>query len=87
VTLALPSDTEVRARAEQLRLIEPGADLPHDVRRTVAKLLLDEAQAPALPRAAFEPVLLSRVTQPASGGMIRVDVLFIPNPPQEGPTS
>lgn len=83
----LPTDAEVRARAEQLALIEPGADLPHDVRRTVAKLLLDEQQAPKPPAAAFEPVLLSRVTQPAHGGMIRVDVLYIPTPPtpnQEG---
>lgn len=84
---SLPTDDEVRARAEELRLIEPGADLPHEVRRSVAKQLLDEAQKPDPPRAAFEPVLLSRVTQPALGGMMRVDVLFVPNPPQEGSTS
>lgn len=81
---ALPTDEEIRARAEQLKLIEPGADLPHDVRRTVAKVLLDERNAPKPPPAAFEPVLLSRVTQPASGGMIRVDVLYIPNPAEKG---
>lgn len=83
----LPSDAEIRARAEQLKLIEPGADLPHETRRTVAKLLLEEAQKPKPPAGLFEPVLLSRTTQPAAGGMLRVDVLFIPNPPtpdQEG---
>lgn len=80
MSLSLPTDEAIRARAEELKLIEPGADLPSDVRRTVAKVLLDEAQTPKPPAAAFEPVLLSRVTQPAHGGMIRVDVLFIPNP-------
>ena len=85
MSLSLPSDDQIRTRAEELKLIEPGADLPADVRRTVAKVLLDEAQAPPPPRALLEPVLLSRVTQPASGGMIRVDVLFIPTTPnQEG---
>lgn len=85
MSLSIPTDDEIRARAEELKLIEPGADLPSDVRRTVAKVLLDEAQAPPPPRALLEPVLLSRVTQPASGGMIRVDVLFIPTTPnQEG---
>jgi hypothetical protein len=89
VTLALPTDDQIRARAEELKLIEPGAALPHDLRRRVAKTLLEEAQQPPTPPAAYEPVLLSRVTQPAAGGMLRVDVLFIPNPPppQEGPTS
>lgn len=85
MSLSIPTDDEIRARAEELKLIEPGADLPSDVRRTVAKVLLAEAQAPPPPRALLEPVLLSRVTQPASGGMIRVDVLFIPTTPnQEG---
>jgi hypothetical protein len=83
---SIPTDDQIRARAEELKLLEPGADLSPQIRRTVAKVLLDEAQAPPPPRAAFEPVLLSRVTQPSSGGMIRVDVLFIPNPPQEGTT-
>ena len=77
---SLPTDEEIRARAEQLALLEPGAALSPDVRRTVAKVLLDERNAPVLPPAAFEPVLLSRLTQPASGGMIRIDVLFIPTP-------
>jgi hypothetical protein len=83
---SIPTDDEVRARAEELRLIEPGAALPHYVRRRVAKELLAAAQAPKPPAAAFEPVLLSRITQPAAGGMIRVDVLFIPTTPhpQEG---
>lgn len=81
---SLPTDDEIRARAEQLQLLEPGAALSPQIRRAVAKALLEEAQAPAPPPAAFEPVLLSRITQPASGGMIRVDVLFIPTPAQEG---
>lgn len=82
---SLPSDAEVRARAEELKLIEPGADLPPAIRKHVAKALLEESQRPPVPPAAYEPVLLSRVTQPASGGMVRVDVLFIPTPPpQEG---
>ena len=84
---SLPSDPEIRARAEELSLLEPGADLPHPVRKQVAKLLLDEraalAEAPPL-EAAASPVLLSRLTQAAIGGTLQVDVLFIPNPP-EGP--
>lgn len=83
---ALPTDEEIRARAEQLSLLEPGAALSPVVRRSVAKVLMDERNRPKPPPAAFEPVLLSRVTQPTSGGMIRVDVLYIPNPPQEGTT-
>jgi len=83
---SLPTDAAIRARAEELALLEPGAVLTSAVRRSVAKLLLEEAQAPETPKAAFEPILLSRTTQPTSGGMLRVDVLFIPNPPQEGTT-
>ncbi len=78
---SLPTDEQIRARAEELQLIAPGAELPHDVKRTVAKSLLAEQQAPPAPlEVPLEPVLLSRITQPASGGMLRVDVLFIPNP-------
>lgn len=83
---SLPTDEEIRARAEELSLLEPGAVLSPAVRRTVAKVLQDERNAPALPPAALEPVLLSRVTQPAIGGVLRVDVIFIPNPPTEGQT-
>lgn len=81
----LPTDDEVRARAEELKLIEPGADLPHDIRRTVAKQLLADARKPK-PPAVPEPLLLSRTTHAAAGGFLRVDVLFIatPQPPQEG---
>ncbi len=81
----LPSDEEIRARAEELKLIEPGADLPRDVRKRVAKVLLDEQKAPK-PPAAPEPILLSRTTQPALGGLLRVDVVFVPNPASPTPT-
>ena len=82
----LPTDEAIRDRAEQLGLLEPGAALPPAVRRSVARTLLEESQAPPPPKVSLEPVLLSRTTQPASGGFLRVDVLFIPNPPQEGTT-
>lgn len=83
---SLPTEAEIRAHAELHQLIEPGADLPPDVRRRVAKHLLAESQKPPAPKPALEPVLLSRTTQPAHGGMLRVDVLFIPTPTpdQEG---
>lgn len=77
---SLPTDAEVRARAEELSLIEPGADLTPDVRRRVAKQLLDERQAPKANQAGPEISLLSRASYPVDGGTIRVDVLFVPNP-------
>lgn len=85
----LPTDDEIRARAEELQLIEPGADLPPAMRAQLAKQLLEEASRPQLaPALQPDPVLLSRSTHPAPGGVLRVDVLFIPdpqpNPQQEG---
>lgn len=81
--VSLPTDDEVRARAEELALLEPGADLAPDVRRRVAKQLLDERQAPKATPAGPELSLLSRATYPVDGGVIRVDVLFVPNPTKE----
>lgn len=75
---ALPTDAEIRARAEKQGLLEPGADLPHRLRKHIAAELLAETQKPtaALP----DVSLLSRTTYPVDAGVIRVDVLFIPNP-------
>lgn len=84
--MALPSDSDIRARAEKDGLLEPGAELSHNVRRSVAKTLLAEQQKATTPPPVVTAELLSRTTQPALGGVIRVDVLFIPNPPQEGQT-
>lgn len=78
---ALPSDEAIRARAEQLDLLAPGADLSPAVRRQVARILMDEANKPAPPPAG--PILLSRVNHDTAGGVIRVDVLFIPTPQKE----
>lgn len=75
---AIPTDAEIRARAEEQGLLEPGADLPHGVRKHVAAELLAESQKPAA--AVPDVSLLSRTTYPVDGGVIRVDVLFIPNP-------
>ncbi len=77
---SLPTDAEIRAQAEALGLIQPGADLPHEVRRSVAKGLLEQAQkadAPAGPRG----ILLSRssVQAPGVDGILQIDVVFIPN--------
>lgn len=74
--VALPTDAEIRAHAEELGLLEPGADLPAGVRKRVAAQLFEARQAPPAP----VPDLLSRFTHPVAGGTIRVDVLFIPNP-------
>lgn len=73
---ALPTDAEIRVRAEELGLLQPGADLPSGVRKRVARELLEKSQKPPL----AVPDLLSRTTYPVDGGTIRVDVLFIPNP-------
>lgn len=79
---ALPTDTAIRARAEELGLLAPGADLPPAVRKRVARELMEQSQKTPLP----VPDLLSRTTYPVAGGTIRVDVLFIPNPkePSDG---
>lgn len=79
----LPTDSEIRARAEQDSLLAPGADLTPSVRRTIAKVLLAERNRPAPAPAAPEPILLSRTTHPALGGVLRVDVIFTPTV-QEG---
>lgn len=74
--LSLPTDEAIRARAEELQLLEPDAVLDPQTRARVAGILLEEARRPGdLP----EPRLLSRVEAPADGGTIRVDVTFIPN--------
>lgn len=75
---ALPTEAAIRARAEDQGLLEPGADLPHGVRKRVAAELLAEGQKPAA--AVPDVSLLSRTTYPVADGVIRVDVLFIPNP-------
>lgn len=80
--LRLPTDPEIRARAEEMHLLEPGADLPSDVRRKVAALLLAEQQAPASPPPDTGR-LLSRFQYETGAGVIRVDVTLIPNPDPE----
>lgn len=75
---ALPTDAAIRARAEESGILEPGADLPHGVRKRIAAELLAESQKPTA--AVPDVSLLSRATHPVDGGVIRVDVLFIPNP-------
>jgi hypothetical protein len=77
---SLPTDAEIRAKAEALGLIQPGADLPHEVRRAVAKGLLEETQQPE-PPATPPGILLSRssVQAPGVDGILQIDVIFIPN--------
>lgn len=77
---SLPSDAEIRAKAEALGLVQPGADLPHEVRRSVAKALLEATQTPPAPPAPAG-ILLSRssVQAPGVDGILQVDVIFIPN--------
>lgn len=79
---ALPTDAAIRTRAEELGLLEPGADLPSGVRKRVARELLQESQKPPV----AVPDLISRTNYPVAGGTIRVDVLFVPNPkePSDG---
>lgn len=76
---ALPSEAEIRARAEELHILEPGAVLTYPIRRRATKSLVDERNAPK-PAAGTEVELVSRTSYPVDGGAIRVDVLFIPNP-------
>lgn len=73
---SIPSDSDIRARAEELGLIGTGAALPPDVRRRVARELQDATKAPKP-----SPVtLLSRATHDVPGGVIRIDVTFHPTP-------
>lgn len=74
--VSLPSDERIRARAEELSLLAPGAALDPQTRARVASILLEEDRQPAV----SETRLLSRVEAPADGGTIRVDVTFIPTP-------
>lgn len=81
---SLPSDDQVRARAEELGLLDAGAALSHDVRKRTLKIMLEEAQKPAA-TAQTEAVLLSRQQYPHPDGTLRVDVILIPNPKKETP--
>lgn len=78
---SLPSDDEIRARAEEQGLLAPGADLPHDLRRRVAAEILRDSQKPRTQEPAI--ALLSRFTYPVPGGTMRVDVTFIPADPNK----
>jgi hypothetical protein len=77
---SLPSDEEVRARAEELGLLGPGVPvdiLDRDQRRALTKELLEERQKPPTQNP-LAGELLSRTTTDVAGGKIRVDVIFIP---------
>lgn len=78
----LPTEAQVRARAESDKLIDAGAALPRDVVRQVSKLLLAESQAPALPPAPTAQ-LVSRHTHEVPGGTFIWDLTFHPNPNPE----
>lgn len=79
----LPSDTEIRARAEQLGLVSPGVDLDHATRRSVAKDLLDEQnRAAAAPKAPAPVTPLASVDVRLDGiGILHIDVTL--TPPEE----
>lgn len=81
---SLPTDSDIRARAESLGLIDTGAALPPDVRRRMARELQDEATASRAPEPAL--TLLSRATHDVPGGQLRIDVVFIPTPTPKEPT-
>jgi hypothetical protein len=72
---SLPTDEAIAARAVELKLVDPGAVVPPRVRQQVAAILHKEntpdPQAPA-------PELRSRQEFPVDGGVLRVDVVFIP---------
>lgn len=76
---SLPTDDEIRARAEATGRLLPGAELTHDLRRSVAAELHRDAQKPRAQEPAI--ALLSRFTYPVPGGTMRVDVTFIPADP------
>jgi hypothetical protein len=79
----LPTDDEVRARAEERGLVPVGAPIDRRLRTRVAAELLDEQQKPKVsPRP--DTVLLSRFTYETDAGTIRVDVTL--TPPKEGPS-
>ena len=86
--VALPSDAEIRTRAIADGLIGEGADLPVDVRRRLAKRMLDEAQRPPEPEpeAGPPPRLLSSATHDVPRGSIVVDVTVMPDPNQKEAT-
>jgi hypothetical protein len=80
----LPDDAEIRARAESDGLVEPGADLPRSIRKSVAASLLAERQPPPKLTPSGEQ-LLSRFTYETMAGTIRVDVTLTPHErPQDG---
>lgn len=66
------------ARARALHLLADDEPLTPAVRRQVAKLIFDEQSTPEAPEALPDISLLSRATHPVDGGIIRIDVLFIP---------
>jgi hypothetical protein len=76
--LPLPSDEEILARAAELKLIGPGGSLTSRNRALVVKGIVEKRNAPTAP--AVE--LRSRTEQPVDGGVLRVDVVFIPNQPK-----
>lgn len=78
MTLYVPSDDEIRARAEQLGLLDTGAAVsalkPAD-RRRVARLISDEHRP--VPATSGNR-LLSRFTYEVPAGTIVVDVVLQP---------
>lgn len=81
--MQLPTAAEIRARAESDGLIEPGADLPRQIGKSVANALMAERQPPKLTPTGEQ--LLSRFTYETMAGTIRVDVTLTPHErPQDG---
>ncbi|QOC89880.1 hypothetical protein [Micromonospora craniellae] len=82
--LRIPTEDEIRARAEQLGVLAPDGTVPPAQRARVARAIVDEetAAASAATRAdAAREIVLSRSVVRVADGHLVVEVRHIADPP------